>query len=132
MILQGPSPNTVPVSEAIRGQNTNSGDGKVSYYVRVQQSCTKVRCQAETPDRRLVEGRIADATKSFAGISQAPEIGQTIGSATNNLQSGPDAINAINVIDTFSAILTPLKVFNSIAEKVADVLVFISLYLRRD
>jgi len=76
-----------------------------------------------------VKGKIADATQSFAGISQISEIAQNIGSATNNLQSAPDAINAI---DTFSAILTPLKVFNSIADSIADVLVFISLYLRRD
>jgi len=76
-----------------------------------------------------VKGRIADATQSFAGINQVPEIAQNIGSAISNLQSDPDVINAI---DTFSAILTPLKVFNSIADKVADVLVFISLYHRRD
>jgi len=76
-----------------------------------------------------VKGRIADATQSFAGISQVPEIAQHVGSATNNLQSAPDAINAI---DNLSAILTPLKVFNSIADTVADVLVFISLYHRRD
>jgi len=73
-----------------------------------------------------VKGKIADTTQSFAGISQVPEIVQNIGSATNNLQSASDAI------DTFSAILTPLKVFNSIADTAADVLVFISLYLRRD
>ena len=76
-----------------------------------------------------MKGRIADATQSFAGISQVPEIAQNISSATNNLQPAPDAINAI---DAFSAILTPLKVFNSIADTVADVLVFISLYRRRD
>jgi len=128
MIMQGPSPNTVLVSKASLGQDTNSSDAKVSQYVRVQQSCTKVRCQAETPDQWLVKGKIADATQSFAGISQVPEIAQNI-AATNNLQSAPDAINAI---DTFSAILRPLKVFNSIADTVADVLVFISLYLRCD
>jgi len=128
-MLQGPSPDTVLVSEASLFQDINSSDTKVSWYVRVQQSCTKVRCQAETPDQRLVKGKIADATQSFAGISQVSEIPQNIGSATNNLQSAPDAINAI---DTFSAILTPLKVFNSIADTVADVLVFIFLYLRCD
>jgi len=69
-----------------------------------------------------VKGKISDATQSFVGISQVPEIAQNI--AFNNLQSAPDAINAI---DTFSAILTPLKVFNSIAKEVADVLVFTSL-----
>jgi hypothetical protein len=65
-----------------------------------------------------VKGKIADATQSFAGISQVPEIAQNIGSATNNLQPASDAINAI---DTFSAILKPLKVFNSITNEVADV-----------
>ena len=109
-ILQGPAPNTVLVSEAIIGHDINLRDAKVSFYVRVQQSCNKVRCQAETLDQRLVKGEIA----------------QNIGSATNNLQSAPDAINAI---DTFSAIFAPLKVFISIANEVADVLVFISLYL---
>jgi len=62
-----------------------------------------------------VKGKIADATQSFAGISQVPE---NIGLAINNFQSAPDAIYAI---DTFSAILTPLKVFNSITNEVADV-----------
>ena len=104
----------------------NSSGTKVSYYIRVQHSCTIVHCQAETPDQRLVKGKIADATERFAGISQVTKIAQHIGSATNNLQSAPAAINAI---DTFSAILRPLKVFNSIADMVADVLVFISLYL---
>ena len=65
-------------------------------------------------------GRIADATQGFGGISQVPEIAQKIDSATNKLQPDPDVTN---VIDTFSAILTPLKVFNSIADAVADVLV---------
>ena len=73
--------------------------------------------------------RIDDATQNFAGISQVPEIAQHIGSATNKLQLDPDVTNAI---DTFSAILTPLRVLNSIADAVADVLVFISLYLRCD
>jgi len=68
--------------------------------------------------------KITDATQSFAGISQVPGIAQSIGSAFNNLQPAPDAINAI---DTFSAILAPLKVFISIANEVADVLVFTSL-----
>ena len=76
-----------------------------------------------------MEEKIAGAEQSFAGIRQVPEIVQNISSAPNNLQPAPDAINAI---DTFSAILKPLKVFNSIADTVADVLVFISLYLRRD
>jgi len=85
--------------------------------------------EIKTPDQRLVKGRITDATQSFAGISQVPEIAQNVGSAINNLQSAPDAINAI---DAFSAILTPLKVFNTIADTIADVLVFIALYHRCD
>jgi len=71
-----------------------------------------------------VKGKVSDATQSFAGISQVSEIAQNIGSAFSNLQPAPDTINAI---ETFSAILTPLKVFNSIANEVADVLVFTSL-----
>jgi hypothetical protein len=64
------------------------------------------------------------ASQGLAGTSPVPGAAKHIASATNDLQSAPDAM------DTFSKMLVPLKVFNSIASGIADVLVFVStLYM---
>jgi hypothetical protein len=71
--------------------------------------------QVELPAEQLVKERIADATQIFAGISHVSGIAQNTASASDNLQSVP------NAIDTLSAILRPLKLFNSAATWIADV-----------
>lgn len=53
--------------------------------------------------------------ESLAGIGHVPTIVQDTFSATNNLPSVSDTI------DIFSAFLRPLKVFNSIADEIANV-----------
>jgi hypothetical protein len=58
------------------------------------------------------------ASQGLAGTSPVP--GAAVTSVINDLQSTPDAM------DTFSAMIAPLKVFNSIANGIADVLVFVS------
>jgi hypothetical protein len=60
------------------------------------------------------------ASQGLAGTSPVPGAAQDIASAINDSQSAPDAM------DTFSNMLAPLKVFNSIASGIADVLVFVS------
>ena len=60
------------------------------------------------------------ASRGLTGTSTVPGAAQNIASTTSTLQSAPDAM------DTFSKMLGPLKVFNSIASGIADVLVFIS------
>ncbi|KAG0701512.1 hypothetical protein DFH29DRAFT_1080029 [Suillus ampliporus] len=69
---------------------------------------------AEQPDPKFVSQRIADATRGVAGIKNDPAMVENTASAINNLQSLPDTI------DTFAAMLGPLKAFNSIANGLAD------------
>lgn len=78
-------------------------------------SRTTIESEAEHLDPNFVSERIADATKDLAGIGHVPTIVQDTFSATNNLPSVSDTI------DIFSAFLRPLKVFNSIADEIANV-----------
>ncbi|KAG0701515.1 hypothetical protein DFH29DRAFT_1069597, partial [Suillus ampliporus] len=78
------------------------------------QSSSACITNAEQPDTKSVNKRIIDATKGVAGMENVTGIVENTASAPNNLQSVSDAIN------TFSPILAPLKVFNSIAERLAD------------
>jgi hypothetical protein len=68
----------------------------------------------------LVKEKIDMASQGLAGTSPVPGAAQDIASAINDSQSAPDAM------DTFSNMLAPLKVFNSIASGIVDVLVFVS------
>jgi hypothetical protein len=68
----------------------------------------------------LVEEKIDVASQGLAGTSPVPGAAEHVTSVINDLQSAPDAM------DTFSKMLAPLKVFNSIASGIADVLVFVS------
>jgi hypothetical protein len=73
--------------------------------------------QAEAPDpnERIADARKADAgMKAFSGIVLYPV------SATDNVQSGLDTIN------NFSLIIESLKMFNSFAKGIANVLALIS------
>ncbi|KAJ8587657.1 hypothetical protein M405DRAFT_934613, partial [Rhizopogon salebrosus TDB-379] len=96
--IQHHPPPTILVSEPNLGQDTNSGDAEV-----------------EVPDQQLVKEKIDVASQGLAGTSPVPGAAQNIASATNDLQSAPDAM------DTFSKMLAPLKVFNSIASGIADI-----------
>jgi hypothetical protein len=68
----------------------------------------------------LVEEKIDMASQGLAGTSPVPGAAEHVTSVINDLQSAPDSM------DTFSKMLAPLKVFNSIASGIADVLVFVS------
>ncbi|KAG2136391.1 hypothetical protein DEU56DRAFT_901596 [Suillus clintonianus] len=67
------------------------------------------------PDIKLVTETLAHTQTSVTGISPIQGIIQNFASVSDNLQSVPDTI------DTFSKILGPLKAFNSVADKLADV-----------
>ncbi|KAG1727564.1 uncharacterized protein EDB91DRAFT_890641 [Suillus paluster] len=95
--LTAPTHTPTPTPEPNLDQPSNSGIPK-----------------AEQPDPKSVNKRIIDATKGVAGMKNVPVMAQNAASQTNNLQSVPDTI------DTFSAILKPLKAFNSIANVLAD------------
>jgi len=77
----------------------------------------QVQHQTEAPDP--IE-RIADAQKAAAGMKGFSGIVLNPASATDNVQSGLDTI------DKFSSILEPLKVFNSFAKEIANVLALMS------
>ncbi|KAG1854358.1 hypothetical protein C8R48DRAFT_835826 [Suillus tomentosus] len=64
---------------------------------------------------KFVNERIANATKDFVDIGQVPTVAQDTSSVANNLQTVSDTI------DTFSSFLEPLKLFNSIANSIANV-----------
>ncbi|KAG1740552.1 uncharacterized protein EDB91DRAFT_1336569 [Suillus paluster] len=68
------------------------------------------RHQAEQLNPKFVDEKIADASKNMEGMKNVPGMAQNIASPSDNLQSIP------NTIDTFSVILGPLKLFNSVAD----------------
>jgi len=74
-----------------------------------------IRHQAKSTDLKNVNERITAATKGVGGMSHVPGTFQNIASTSNNLQSISDAS------DKFSAVLGPIKVFNSIANQIAEV-----------
>jgi len=76
-----------------------------------------VQHQTEAPDPNE---RIADAQKAAAGMKAFSGIVLNPASATDNVQSGLDTINK------FSSIIEPLKVFNSFAKGIANVLALMS------
>ncbi|KAG2100142.1 uncharacterized protein F5147DRAFT_813275, partial [Suillus discolor] len=80
-----------------------------------EQSFNSWIAEAEDLDPKFVNKRIAEATEGVAGIGQVPTIVQDTSSAINNLPSVSDAI------DTFSALLRPLKAFNFIVNEIANV-----------
>ncbi|KAG2091229.1 uncharacterized protein F5147DRAFT_823336 [Suillus discolor] len=85
-------------SEANREQSSNSGI-----------------VEAEHLDPKVVNERITNATKGVAGIGQVPTIVKDTSSTIKNLPSVSDTINL------FSALLRPLKAFDSIANEIANV-----------
>jgi len=60
--------------------------------------------------------RIKDAKENVAGMKDFSGIVQNAPSAINGLQSG------FNTVDTVSSLIAPLKMFNSIANEIANVL----------
>jgi hypothetical protein len=82
-----------------------------------------VQHKAEAPDPNE---RIADARKAAAGMNDFSGIVLNPASATDNVQSGLDTINK------FSSIIEPLKVFNSFAKGIGNVLALISTLYATD
>jgi hypothetical protein len=64
-----------------------------------------------------VNEKLVDAANGVTLMSHVPGVVQRICSASDNLKSNPD---------TFSAILAPLRVFNSIVDEIADVRLYAS------
>ncbi|KAG1724626.1 uncharacterized protein EDB91DRAFT_1340036, partial [Suillus paluster] len=73
------------------------------------------RHEVKQLDPKFVNEKIGDASKNMEGMKNVSGMAQNIASASDNLQSIPDTI------DTFSAILQPLKKFNDVAVWLADV-----------
>jgi hypothetical protein len=71
--------------------------------------------QAKHLDPKVVNERITNATKGLGGIGQVLTIIQDRSLVHNNLPS------ISGTIDMFSALLKPLKVFDSIANEIANV-----------
>lgn len=120
MQLQNPSSPAPLTPEANANQDTNSGIAKAGSSNVVLEVLMIIRHQAESTDLKNVNERITAATKGVGGITHVPGTVQNIASTSNNLQSISDTI------DTFSAVLGPIKVFNSIANQIAEVQSFIS------
>ncbi|KAG2154589.1 hypothetical protein DEU56DRAFT_751281 [Suillus clintonianus] len=77
--------------------------------------------KAEQPDPKLVRTALANAKAEFEGVKHVSGTVDNATSASDNPQSIPDTI------DAFPAILGPLKVFNSVANGLADVRASISI-----
>ncbi|KAG2150743.1 uncharacterized protein EDB93DRAFT_333713 [Suillus bovinus] len=67
------------------------------------------------PDLKVVKEKLANAQADLDGIRHVPGMAENAASASDNLQSLTDTI------DTFAPMLVPLKVFNFIATRLADV-----------
>ncbi|KAG1727938.1 uncharacterized protein EDB91DRAFT_1086244 [Suillus paluster] len=94
---QDPSPPIAPAPEAAPDQASNLAIPK-----------------PEPPsDLKPVETALADAEAGFKDIARGSKSVQDAASVPNNLPSDP------NTIDSLSAILGPLKAFNSIATELA-------------
>ncbi|KAG2122743.1 hypothetical protein DEU56DRAFT_831517 [Suillus clintonianus] len=53
--------------------------------------------EAEQPDSKFVEGRIADATKGIAGMKNVSGMVQNFASASNDMQSVPDTLDTFSI-----------------------------------
>ncbi|KAG1734867.1 uncharacterized protein EDB91DRAFT_574012 [Suillus paluster] len=71
--------------------------------------------QVEPPNPTVVNERIKDVTKGITGIDPVLAMAKSAALGTNNVQSVLDGI------DTWAAILGPLKAFNSVADHIADI-----------
>ena len=65
-----------------------------------------------------------DAQKAAASIRDFSGNVRSTASATNDVQSGCDAVGAVS--STIEPLLQSLRVFNSIADEIAKVILFIS------
>ena len=72
----------------------------------------------------FLQERLVDAQKATAGVKDISGNVRAAASATNDVQSGCDAVGAVS--STVESLLQPLRVFNSIADGIAKVIWFIS------
>ncbi|KAG2117586.1 hypothetical protein DEU56DRAFT_905092 [Suillus clintonianus] len=101
-ITQDPSPHITPTPEP-----------------NIELSPNPRTAEAEHLEPKFVNERITSAAKGLTGIGLVPPIIQNASSAPDNLQSVSDTIYKS------SALLEPLKAFNSIANGIADVWAYI-------
>jgi hypothetical protein len=73
-----------------------------------------------------VNERIKDATRGITGIRPVPGVVENTASKTGNVQT------VLNEIDIWTAILGPLKTFNAVAGRIADVHTLISVEYMTD
>ena len=78
-------------------------------------------CHQGEPD---LKENLADAQKAVAGMKDISGNVRKTASATNDVQSRCDAVEPVS--STVESLLQPLKVFNSIADEIAKVILFIS------
>ncbi|KAG2058043.1 hypothetical protein BDR06DRAFT_968962 [Suillus hirtellus] len=78
---------------------------------------------SEQPDPKVVKEKLVNAKWDLDRITHVSGMVKNTASAPDNLQS------ASNMIDTFSLILAPLRVFNTIATTLADVHPYVKVAL---
>jgi len=81
-------------------------------------------------DEPDLKERLADAQRAAAGMKDISGKVQTTASAINDVQSGCDAVGA--VASTVEPLLQSLRMFNSIADEIAKVILFISTMYMAD
>jgi len=75
-------------------------------------------------DEPDLKERLADTRKAAAGMRDFSRNVRATASATNDVQSGCDAVGAVS--STIEPLLQSLRVFNSITNEIANVILFIS------
>jgi len=124
LLLQGPPADIAPAPEQNMGQATNSGTAKVGQTTYLGTSLCNFAHIHHQDDPDLKE-RLADAQKAAASMRDFSRNVRTTASATNDVQSDCDAVGVVS--STIEPLLQSLRVFNSIADEIAKVILFISI-----
>ncbi|KAG2127370.1 hypothetical protein BD769DRAFT_1387826 [Suillus cothurnatus] len=131
-VLWSPNPGPMAASSSLQDvQPVQSAMDLTTSTVElnVEQSSNTGIAEVASTDKReyldpkIVNEKITHATKNLAGISQVPAIVQCTSSAANNLQS------VSGTVDTFSMLLRPLKVFNTVANEITNVHLYVKVAL---
>ncbi|KAG2133311.1 hypothetical protein DEU56DRAFT_757138 [Suillus clintonianus] len=117
---QSPNPETTAGSSSAQTQDPSSLITPTP-EPNIEQSSNSGMAEVDHLDPKIVNERITSATKGLVGIGLVPTIIQNASSAPDNSQHLSD------VVDTLSPLLQPLKVFNAVANVIADVQTTISV-----
>lgn len=99
---------------------------QVGVILVIETCFLKSTIQPEPLNPEVVNERIQDAARGIKGIRPVSGVVHNTASNTNNVQT------VLNEIDIWTAILGPLKAFNSVAGRIGEVHILISIEYMAD